>query len=53
MRDLANQTEPETEEDQDDRLLQDPHEFHASSRRSDRELDRLLNLLDSLDGRKA
>ncbi len=42
--------EPETtEDDLDDWVLADPHEPNAPSRRSEKELNQLLSLLDSLE----
>lgn len=37
------------DEDFDDLVVVDPHEAHAPSRRSDKDLGEFLNLLDSLE----
>lgn len=35
----------------DDMIVVDPYEVHAPSRRSDKELGRVLSILDELEGR--
>lgn len=47
FREALNQ--PVAEDDFDDLIEVDPHDFNPPSRRSDRELNRMLSILDSIE----